>query len=350
MQATKAQYENVYNPGDGIIYAIDNYSPAYRTRNQPDFRLTPLRQWSDVAFLEWQESCKEADDTPVSNLRKVWRVNIDNKDTQWVISNSLKHDKTPEETVLPPYWKNAVTFSMESDAGKALIATPNGGGLVWLLITHRQVLGKKRIKSVRVFSHQPIINLRNPNPDLLFELEDIPTVEPPPTKFDKLRRADTPADPEPKSPIEGKTYQDYICKGELLLSYISKSAEELEVIMGKPSQSPWTKYDDLKQYGWTKHGPNPVRDNPGSERSKMLHDLGLDPGTGTWNLNYIWTHSKGYMVDGVPKNVCSLVRFCSTKANMIVLAFPWILREHFQPKARRHFCGCKLRTSFHHQR
>lgn len=61
-------------------------------------------------------------------------------------------------------------FSMTSDAGKAIMGTPNGGGVAWFLVDHKNQLGVKEVESVRVFKtdgsggkdwYHAIFNIRN---------------------------------------------------------------------------------------------------------------------------------------------------------------------------------------------
>jgi hypothetical protein len=44
-----------------------------------------------------------------------------------------------------------VTFSMESEEGKAILGTPNGCGVAFMLIQHGKALGEKRIEKVTLF-------------------------------------------------------------------------------------------------------------------------------------------------------------------------------------------------------
>lgn len=76
-----------------------------------------------------------------------------------------------------PRWEGKITLQSDSDEGKALLGTSQGKSIFWVLLTHRQALGKKTIKKICVFldditgQHEeyPSEDLR---PSMYPELED----------------------------------------------------------------------------------------------------------------------------------------------------------------------------------
>jgi hypothetical protein len=64
-----------------------------------------------------------------------------------------------------------VEFSMESEEGKALLASPNGAGMAWLLIMHKGVLGRKTVGKVIVFADEGVKGPRPPS--LVFCVGDV---------------------------------------------------------------------------------------------------------------------------------------------------------------------------------
>jgi hypothetical protein len=44
------------------------------------------------------------------------------------------------------------SLEMSEDAGLAMLGTPNGLGVAWLLLTHKWQFGRRTIASVRVWS------------------------------------------------------------------------------------------------------------------------------------------------------------------------------------------------------
>lgn len=66
-------------------------------------------------------------------------------------------------------------FDAEEAGAKALIATPNGYGVSWLLLQHRLQLGWKTITKVTVIASPSHLQSREPNaygPHLVFEITD----------------------------------------------------------------------------------------------------------------------------------------------------------------------------------
>ena len=56
---------------------------------------------------------------------------------------------------------------METEEGKALLGTPNGSGIAWLLAQHRKQLGDKAVKKVQLW--YSITSA----PNLLFHIKDV---------------------------------------------------------------------------------------------------------------------------------------------------------------------------------
>lgn len=65
---------------------------------------------------------------------------------------------------------------MDDVWGQALLGTPNGEGVAWLLINHKSVWGRKRVKSVAVYLDPESATIEDEQyqySSLLFELEDV---------------------------------------------------------------------------------------------------------------------------------------------------------------------------------
>lgn len=82
-----------------------------------------------------------------SELKYVFRHNVFNADTRSVIDVINQRNGT---SVLE---RPGTTYSADSPDGNALIGTPNGSGVAYLLIQHKEQLGHKIICSVTVFRH-----------------------------------------------------------------------------------------------------------------------------------------------------------------------------------------------------
>jgi hypothetical protein len=95
-----------------------------------------------VVFVEWQGQATQRG-LPISGLNYVFRFEIANADTIKVIQRILGGAFRP--------WPG-VSVPMTDAAGLAILGTPNGRGVAWLLATHKEQFGKKTIESVTVWS------------------------------------------------------------------------------------------------------------------------------------------------------------------------------------------------------
>ena len=62
-----------------------------------------------------------------------------------------------------------ITFSLESDEGKAILGTPTGLGVAKLLLDHRDLLGRKETESISYFTDGARYNVFS----LAFHIVDI---------------------------------------------------------------------------------------------------------------------------------------------------------------------------------
>ncbi|KAE9992668.1 hypothetical protein EG327_008269 [Venturia inaequalis] len=160
---SNAQYINTFNPTQGLIGAWSNYGPAYQLRNYPTAVLPSLKQWSDVAFLEWKNQLEMARMTSTSDARipaprMILRINMMNVETLNLIDQILRNLPAAERPLGPaawgvptPPWSDRKVFNMDTDAGKVLLGSPNGRGVAWLLLQHKRAFGLKTITSAVVF-------------------------------------------------------------------------------------------------------------------------------------------------------------------------------------------------------
>lgn len=91
----------------------------------------------------------------VGNPKFVFRANIANSNTQDLITRALTEKK---KTLVN--WANKVVVGMDTNEGKAILASPNGRGIAWLLTNQKAQMGIKTIESVTVWAD----NFDNPNP------------------------------------------------------------------------------------------------------------------------------------------------------------------------------------------
>jgi hypothetical protein len=111
--------------------------------------LPDIKAWSDVTFVEWQTQAQNANQD-VKQLKYVFRYQIANKEATKII-------KAIAGSLLTLQWPG-VTFPMTNEDGspnengRAILGTPNGLGVAYLLSTHKAQLGHKTIESVHVWS------------------------------------------------------------------------------------------------------------------------------------------------------------------------------------------------------
>jgi hypothetical protein len=115
-------------------------------RTQTIKLLPDIRAWSDVTFVEWQAQA-HARAHDIKGLKYVIRYNIVNADTSMIINQAVG----PTSSIGWP----GVTISMRSEIGRAVLGTPNGVGVAYLLATHKAQLGQKTVESVHLWSRPP---------------------------------------------------------------------------------------------------------------------------------------------------------------------------------------------------
>ncbi|KAF2405025.1 hypothetical protein EJ06DRAFT_545634 [Trichodelitschia bisporula] len=161
-QGTKASYKNTYLVDSGIIIAWSNFSPGHMiARNQdiewdpedpPDFETAeippPLHHWSDFAHLFWREQCIENLVDPAT-LRYVACDWIINEATHHIVKYAILC--LTQELELPRWETGPFVISMEEDEGLALLGSPKGRGIGWMLLQHKDTFGVKAVTHALCF-------------------------------------------------------------------------------------------------------------------------------------------------------------------------------------------------------
>jgi len=183
----KIRFDSVINTSGGMIAAMNTYSPMEEWRKaaadtedaelkQASHKSTEennlgddvpsLKYWSDVAYLQW--ACRNTDS---SDLRYVMRMSITNKKTKAVIQHIKQQDH--------PNASGSYSFDVEDrDQVTAFLGTPNGAGVAWLLIQHKQQLGHKTVYKVTVDCREIWHKSKTIIPSLVFHLRDAVTPNP----------------------------------------------------------------------------------------------------------------------------------------------------------------------------
>jgi hypothetical protein len=155
--ASHAEYMNVYNPTQGFICAVNNNCPDHKCIGRPDRVLPTPKNWSHFAFRAWEDISKQ-DKVPLKVPKHVLRLGIINNDTIR-IAVEAQRKIAPDFKAKHSYWAAAeITehwpgrlFKPDSEEGKALLGSPNGLGVAWLLIQHKQQFGVCCVDEIRFF-------------------------------------------------------------------------------------------------------------------------------------------------------------------------------------------------------
>ncbi|KAK4974647.1 Mitochondrial import inner membrane translocase subunit tim8 [Elasticomyces elasticus] len=102
----------------------------------------PLWRFSDVLWLQWEAAAAAAEQS-VSNIKYFLRNGVKDWDSLAVV-DAIRQRGYPLKG-----WANCDTFEMQDDdpdkqdIARALLGTPNGNGIVWFLLQHKQQTGKR---------------------------------------------------------------------------------------------------------------------------------------------------------------------------------------------------------------
>lgn len=93
-----------------------------------------LASWADVVFLQYEELARKNGDN-IQDLQYIFQAVISNDETISVVDFIAKKKNQRVRN-----WNHKLTFSLNSDEGKALIGTANGKGAGWL---PQEAIGKQ---------------------------------------------------------------------------------------------------------------------------------------------------------------------------------------------------------------
>jgi hypothetical protein len=111
----------------------------------PVYISPPLQHWSEVAFLQYLSTFAFPPPQPLP-LKAVFRVQIQNVETYTLLQKVI--EKHGHDTYLE--WPG-VSFEAESEEGRAILGTPNGSGVAWMLVQHKKQFGGKSVERVNLF-------------------------------------------------------------------------------------------------------------------------------------------------------------------------------------------------------
>lgn len=122
------------------------------------------RKWSDVVFLA---AYGRPSNFEGESLRSVFQMRVTNKVTKMVLETILKREGRKNGRVEVG---RDLIVGPEAREWHTLMGTPNVSGVCWLLIQHREDMGRKIVKNIRVFLED---ELKEYMPSLMFEIEDL---------------------------------------------------------------------------------------------------------------------------------------------------------------------------------
>jgi hypothetical protein len=157
-QPTDGRYINYFNTNIGAIIAYNNFGPAWMARRKESKILPDIRAWSDVVFVDWKMQADATGDD-IQGLKYVIRYEVANPDTLTTVEQAAG-DSFPQ-------WPG-LTFPMSDERALAILGTPNGAGIAYLLATHKEQLGHKTIESVNVWWREFHLSIEDDSFNLLF--------------------------------------------------------------------------------------------------------------------------------------------------------------------------------------
>lgn len=177
-----ASFSFVTNPQDSCLVLSEAYSTQYKIKEKGLDKLNivspPLSHASDMAFLDWKRACTKYH-TDLKSLKHVFLSVIVTDTTQEVVDDIYWRqgkELTSWEDI--PLWEHRLVVQPDSDEGKALLGTDQLKIVMWMLVQHREHLGRKTIKQMSVFkdeltgiSDEYDANYRGPS--IYLELEDV---------------------------------------------------------------------------------------------------------------------------------------------------------------------------------
>ncbi|KAK4958757.1 hypothetical protein LTR10_003553 [Elasticomyces elasticus] len=179
---TGAIYANFMNPKAGLILCVNNYGPAWKIKQaaakvppQVIGPAPPLKQLSDILFFQWKMACAKHPDgnnvvsSPLTRLKYIFQRGIADAETIAVVDAITS---LPGQNIIAwPGRYYSFTIDNEPTALKkaiahALLGTPQGASVAFMLLQHADDLGLKVPRGVKLFGTPTDRNM-------IFYLEDM---------------------------------------------------------------------------------------------------------------------------------------------------------------------------------
>ncbi|KAI9700602.1 MAG: hypothetical protein M1820_006756 [Bogoriella megaspora] len=148
---TRGFYDVLYNVQEGAMINYNIRSPKYMaTMGRIDGPLPLLAHWSDLSFLTY-EDIAAAQGEPVSRLKYVFNYEITTRITQLVIKKICEQRIQQQGSGMDvahldfPWSSNIRVDLLNTEEGLALLGTPHGSGVAWLLAQHKEQFAASKI-------------------------------------------------------------------------------------------------------------------------------------------------------------------------------------------------------------
>lgn len=176
------EYGNIYNIPGKTIVATTNWGPTFELKhwasapNMDAFGLAPyenyrlkdmlprINRWSDIVWMIWSHLAGAS----AGQLEYVFRHDVQTDESLNIMVEAARRAGQQGGHIMNANWPG-VPFAKGTDEFQAILGTPHGKGVVYLLVQHPNELATKNIQSVTVFSTPPRLG-NVPRQNLLFTL------------------------------------------------------------------------------------------------------------------------------------------------------------------------------------
>ncbi|KAI6823358.1 hypothetical protein KC340_g11812 [Hortaea werneckii] len=149
---TGARYQNAFSARYGFVVAEYNVSPAEQIKRNKakgmdwECFVPRLSKWSDVLYvvMRWQTGFGE---TRFENYRWCFRAMVKNLETKAVVKQALGGRLQN----VRPWPGKSFRVSRDSEVGKALLGSPNGSGVGFMIADRKADLGRKVVSEIIIF-------------------------------------------------------------------------------------------------------------------------------------------------------------------------------------------------------
>lgn len=167
---TGAVFREIYNVQSRTIIGDYNYGPLFRLNEKPradkdkaeglgpaENRLPDIQRWSDITWAVWAELARQL--RAHNDLKYIFKHDIRTTSTKGIMElaglpddddDDLSDDDDIDES-FDKEWPG-IKYVPGQDEFQALLGTPHGKGIVWMLVDHPDELDGKTIESITMFT------------------------------------------------------------------------------------------------------------------------------------------------------------------------------------------------------